>query len=175
MKLNIDMDKRTIIFISAVVAVVVVFFLFIRPLWSKASSVSREARVLNDELSGIREALAQGSDFSKDRHPLSRGEVSVAINEIMELGASLDIDFFSTSPQQIQKSEGSKYPVLPIRLQMQSTYKSFGVFLGDLENLDKSIVTVRQFDITRNPMILPEISAELMVEIHLKEGEGGQK
>ena len=175
MKLNMDMDKRTIILIGAIVAAVIAFFLFIRPLLLKTNSVSREAKALNDELISVREALAQGSDLDKDRHPLSRGEVSVAINEIMEVGASLDINFFSTSPQQIQKSKDSKYPVLPIRLEMQSSYENFGIFLGALENFDKSIITVRQFDITRKPIILPEITVELVVEIHLKEGEGGQK
>jgi len=173
MQLNIDMSKRTIILISAVIAAAIVFVLFIRPLWSKASRVSLEARLLNDELRSVREALAQGSDSNKDRHPLSRGEVSVAINEIMELGASLDIDFFATSPQQIQKAQGSKYPVLPISMELQSTYENFGVFLGGLENLSKSIVTVKQFNIERKPILLPKIVVGLIVEIHLKEGEGG--
>jgi len=173
MKPNIQIDKKTIILISGIVLAGIVFFLFIQPLWARVSGVSQEARVLNDELSSVREALAQSSDFNKDRHPLSRGEVSVAINEIMEAGALLDIDFFATSPQQIQTLKGSKYPVLPIHLEMQSTYENFGVFLGALENLNKSIVTVRQFDIKRKPIILPEIIVELVLEIYLKEGEGG--
>ena len=97
----------------------------------------------------------------------------MAINEIMEVGASLDIDFFATSPQQIQKLKGSKYPVLPIRLEMQSSYENFGAFLGALENFDKSIITVKQFEIDRKPIILPDITVELVIEIHLKEGEGG--
>jgi len=173
MKSNIEIDKRTIILICGAVLAGIVFFLFIKPLWAKASSVSQEAKILSSELSSVREALTRRSDFNKDRHPLSRAEVSAAINEIMEVGASLDIDFFVTSPQQIQKLKGSKYPVLPIRLKMQSSYKNFGVFLGALEDFDKSIVTVKQFEIDRDPIMLPEITVELVVEIHLKEGEGG--
>jgi len=173
MKPNIKISKRTIILISGVILAGMVFFLFIKPLWTKATSVSQEVKVLNGELSGVREALAQSSNLNKDRHPLSRGEVSVAINEIMEAGASLDIDFFSTSPQQVQKLKGSKYPVLPIRLAMRSTYEKFGIFLGALENLNKSIVTVKQFNIDRQPILLPEIRVDLVIEIHLKEGEGG--
>ena len=172
MKPNIEIDKRTIILLSGAVLAGIVFFLFIKPLWAKASSVSQEAKVLSSELSRVREALARGSDFNKGRHPLTRGKVSEAINEIMEVGASLDIDFFATSPQQIQKLKGSKYPVLPIHLEMQSTYENFGVFLGALEDFDKSIITVKQFEINRKPIILPDITVELVVEIHLKEGEG---
>ena len=158
---------------SGVVLAGIVFFLFIQPLWAKTSSVSQEVKILSSELNSVREALAQSNDFNKNRHPLSRGEVSMAINEIMEVGASLDIDFFATSPQQIQKLKGSKYPVLPIRLEMQSSYENFGAFLGALENFDKSIITVKQFEIDRKPIILPDITAELVIEIHLKEGEGG--
>lgn len=172
MKPNIEIDRKTIILISGVALAGIVFFLFIKPLWSKASSISQEVKVLSSELSDIRDALKKDTTLHKSRHPLSRGEVSAAINEIMEAGASFNIDFFTTNPQKIQKLENSKYPILPIRLEMQSTYENFGVFLGALERLDKSIVTVRQFDITRKPIILPDISVELVLEIHLKEGEG---
>jgi len=173
MNLNMDMDKRTIIGIGAIVAVIIIFIGALKPLWSKVNRVSNEVSLLNDELSGIRGALRENKNLKVDRHPLARGEVSVAINEIMEVGTSLNIDFFSTNPEQIQKIVGSNYPTLPIRMELQSTYKNFGVFLGSLESLNKSIVTVKRFNISREPMILPEISVDLVVEIHLKEGEGG--
>jgi len=173
MKLNIEMNKRAIILISAVAVVGIIFVLFIQPLWSKVSGVSQDVKALNRELSSVRTMIKESKNFSSNRHPLSRGEVSVAINEIMELGASLDIDFFATSPQQIQKTQGSKYPVLPISMELQSTYENFGVFMGALENLSKSIVTVKQFNIERKPILLPKIAVGLIVEIHLKEGEGG--
>jgi len=173
MKPNIEIDKRTIILISGIALAGIVFFLFIKPLWSKVSDVSQEVKTLNSQLGSVREALKGRKNLNKDRHPLSRGEISVAMNEIMEVGASFNIDFFATSPQQIKKLKGSKYPVLPIRLEMKSTYENFGVFLGALENLNKSIVTVRQFNIDRQPILLPEIRVELVVEIHLKEGAGG--
>jgi len=172
MKPNIEIDRKIIILISGVALAGIVFFLFIKPLWSKASSISQEVKVLSSELSDIRDALKKDTTLNKSRHLLSRGEISAAINEIMEAGASLDIDFFTTNPQKIQKLQNSKYPILPIRLEMQSTYENFGIFLGSLERLDKSIVTVRQFDIIRKPIILPDISIELVLEIHLKEGEG---
>jgi len=173
MKPNIQMNKRTIIFAGAVAVVGIIFFLFINPLWSKVSNVSQEVKVLIGELSSVRAMIKESKNFSGNRHPLSRGEVSVAINEIMELGASLNIDFFATSPQQIQKIQGSKYPVLPISMELQSTYENFGVFVGALENLSRSIVTVKQFNIERKPMLLPKIAVGLIVEIHLKVVEGG--
>jgi len=174
MKHTIEKNRRMIIIIGAVIASGVIIIFLIKPLWSKVSSVSRGVELLNNGLSNVRKTLKGGSkDLKPERHPISRREVSVAINEIMEVGVSLDIDFFATSPQQIQISEGSKYPVLPIRMELQSSYKNFGMFLGALENLSKSIVTVKQFSINRKPILLPEIIVELVVEIHLKEGEGG--
>ncbi len=174
MKLKIKIDKKTIMFAGVIGAVIVVFFLLVGPLWSKASRVSREAGTLNNELSGVRQALKEGKSLN-GRHPLSRGEVSVAINEIMEVGASLNIKFSSTSPQRIQKYEESKYPVLPIRMQIRSKYEDLGKYLKALENLTKSIVTVREFAIERKQEILPDVLTGLMIDIHLKEGEGGQK
>ena len=58
-------------------------------------------------------------------------------------------------------------------MKMQSSYKDLGIFLGDLERISKSVVTVREFSIERREEILPKIETDLVIEIHLEEGQGG--
>lgn len=172
MKPNIEMTKNTMILMAGIAASGLLFFLLIRPASLRVSKVSQEVKVLDSELIGVREALKRGNNLDQERHLLKRNEVSVALNEIMRAGADLNIDFLSTNPQQIHQPQGSKHPILPINLEIQSTYKNLGLFFGILERLNKSIVTVREFTIERRQEILPEIHTELIVDIYLKEGEG---
>jgi len=173
MNLNFELEKKTLIVLGVMAVAVVLFIAFVPPLWSRANALSREARTMDSDLGAIRSMLDESRHLNKDRHLLSRGEVSVAMNEIMEMGAALDIDFFETNPQPIQKDPQAGFPVLPITILLQSTYRDFGTFLGGLEDLNMSIVTVKEFNIDRDPIILPDIRVVLVLEIHLKEGEGG--
>jgi hypothetical protein len=56
---------------------------------------------------------------------------------------------------------------------VQSEYKDLAHFFGALDKLDKSVVTVREFRVIRKPDILPKVLTEIVVEVHLNEGEQG--
>lgn len=172
MKLNIEKNKKTMIVIAGFTAIGVLFFTLIWPLSIKVSNISQDVKTLDDELANVRDDLKKGNKLDQDRHLLKRNEISVAINEIIKAGADLNINFLSTNPQQIQKLQESKYPILPINLEIRSTYKNLGLFFGVLETLNKSIVTVREFSIERRQEILPEIQTDLIIDVYLKEGEG---
>ena len=171
MRPNIEMTKNAMILMVGIILSGLIVYLLIRPASIKVNKVKQEVDVLNSELIGVREALRRGNTLDQERHLLKRNEVSVALNEILKAGADLNIEFLSTSPQQIQKLQKSKYPILPIKLEIQSTYEDLGLFFGVLEKLDKSIVTIREFSSEQRQEILPEIYTELTVDIYLKEGE----
>ena len=173
MKLNLQFDKKFLPLAIGAVVVVMVFLLFIKPLFGKVSAISARAKALDDELRDARAALARGSRLNHEKQLLARNEVSRAINEITNLGNSLNINFLSTNPQRIEVAQGSQYPTLPIQMEVQSTYKDLGIFLGTLETTSKNVVTVKTFSIDRNQEILPEIQTEIVFELYLKEGEGG--
>lgn len=172
MKTNFEMDKKTLILIAGMVAAGLVIFLVIGPLFGKACKAAEELKALDSELADVREALEKGKTIDRKGHLLTRAEVSRAIDEITKVGASLNIDFLLTSPQPIQRPQGRKNPVLPIRMEIQSKYKDLGFFLGSLENLKESVLTVREFSIVRKEKILPKVYTYLVVEIYLEEGEG---
>lgn len=173
MKWNIPWDKRTLLLLAGSVFAVVFFWVLIRPLLVKTDQNNRELKALESELSTLREAINRGSDFQKTKHLLTRNDVSKVINELSRVGTALNVSFLSTSLQPIQQAKGSRYPVLPVRMNIQSAYEDLGAFFGALETLEHSIVTVREFTIERKPDILPAVYTHLVVDIHLKEGEGG--
>ena len=173
MTTQIPFDKRTTVVVAGAVLAAAMFLVFIRPIYAKAKSIAQEVKALNHELRDVRGALERSSRLNQKKHLLTRNEVSRAINEITNLGTALHINFLSTSPQRIEKQEGSKYPVLPIHFEVQSTYSDLGIFLGALEKSTTSVVTVHEFSIDRRQEILPEIYTELVVYLYLREGQDG--
>lgn len=173
MKLNMEMDRKTVILIAGAAAAGMISFLAIGPLSGKVRRAAREVMALDNELAAVREAFKGAGRSGREGRLLTRAEVSGAIDEMTNAGAVLNINFLSTSPQQIEKPKGSKYSVLPIRMELQSEYKDLGLFLGALEGLKESIVTVKSFRVKTSQEVLPQVKTELVVEIYLKEGEGG--
>jgi Tfp pilus assembly protein PilO len=171
--MNIELNKKTIILVSGLAFAGMGFFIFIMPLFSKVSTLSGEVKALDSELSMLREALDKGKRIKRTAGFLSRNEVSRAIEEMTRIGAGMNINFLSTSPQTIHTPEGAQQPVLPIRMEIQSEYKDLGIFLGALEHFEKSVVTVREFTVERNEAILPKVDTVIVVEIHLKAEESG--
>lgn len=169
---DIELNKKTMA-ITGGLMVVVVAVILLKPLFLQVDALSRELKTLEEAMVSARDAISRKKQFQQDGHLLKLQEVSRAISEMTNMGTALNINFLSTSPQTITKPEGSKYPVLPIRMDVQSEYKSLGLFLGSLENLKESIITVKSFDMTTNEAILPQVKAELVVEIYLQEGEDG--
>jgi Tfp pilus assembly protein PilO len=170
---DIELNKKTVAVIVGVVVVVVIAVFLLKPLFLKVDALGRELKTLEEEMVSSREVISRKELFRRDGHLLKRQEVSRAIGEMTDMGGTFNINFLSTSPQIITRPEGSPYPVLPIRMNVRSEYKDFGLFLGGLENLKGSIVTVKSFDVTTGESILPRVKVELVVEVYLREGEDG--
>lgn len=172
-KINFEWNKGTITMVAGIAAGTLLFFLLVMPLWAKAGRLAGEVKALESEMTAVREALDRSKTIKRGADFVSRNEVSRAIDEMAKVGAAMNINFIATSPQKIEQPEGMDHSVLPIRMQIQSDYKDLGAFLGALEHLEKSLVTVREFSISGEPSVLPRLSTEIIVEIHLKEGERG--
>ena len=171
--LKIQFDKRSMIIIAGVVLAIIVYYSLMASLFSKVRRVGGEVKALEREMAAARQAIGSQEKFQQTGDLLTRRKISLAIDEITKVGATLNIDFLSISPQKIMKPKGSKYPALPIRMNLQCGYKDLGLFLGALEELKQSIITVKSFQVEVNQQILPQIKTDLIVEVYLREGEDG--
>jgi len=171
--LKITLDKKFIVMIAVVVLVAGISFSLFGPLLSKVRRVGGEVKVLEREMLAARDAIKMQEKFQRTGSLLTRQKVSLAIDEMTKTGATLGINFLSISPQRIMKTNNSEYPVLPIQMDLRSKYENLGLFLGSLEVLKESIVTVRSFEMDSDQNDSLQIETTLVVEIHLREGEDG--
>ena len=171
-KINFEWSKK-VTAVTAGAAAGLFFIVLIMPLWSKAGRLLGEVKALESEMTVAREALDKSKKIKRGADFVSRNDVSRAIDEMARVGAELNINFLATNPQMIERPEGATHAILPIRMEIQSEYKDLGAFLGALEHLEKSLVTVRELSIRGEPAVLPRLTTEIIVEIHLKESERG--
>ena len=166
-------DKKLTIIGAGAILTMVVLYLLIGPLVAKVHRTGKEVKALEEEMRTARQAIESEGKFQLTGELLTRQKVSLAIDEITKTGAAHNINFVSISPQPIVKPAESPYPVLPIRMEVRSGYKDLAMFLGALERLQRSIVTVKSFEIDADPGTLPQLETILVVEVYLREGENG--
>lgn len=170
---KIQPDKKTIIIIVGIAAAVIAFVLMAAPLFKEVRSMGIEVKVLEQEMASVRQAIQLKGKFRKKGDLLTGQRLSRAIGEISRTGTVKNINFLSVSPQKVIKTQGSKYPILPIRMVLQSEYKDLGLFLRALEGLKQSIVTVRSFEIRSGGQVPSQIRTDLVIELYLQEDEDG--
>ena len=71
------------------------------------------------------------------------------------------------SPQKIQKKNGTEYKILPVTMQIESTFKTLGIFMGSLDDLEKSLVRIKSFDINPDKDKPKVLITDLVVDIYL--------
>lgn len=165
----INLDKRKVFLVGGVVTVVIVlllcFFVYI-PLGNRIGRASRELKAIDGELEIVRVAIEARGSYGKRSLPTQEG-ISIAIDEMTRRGRELAINFISISPQTIEEVKDLPYGLLPIRMELEAEYEDLGRFLGALEGLRESVVTIGSFEIERDESILPKVRTKLEAKMYL--------
>lgn len=142
------------------------FFLY-RPVIQNLRIKSSTCQATERELAQARKNAAT-LEVEGQRNPfIAEGEVSFALDELSQRGRTNGISFTSITPQQIVASEGGPYRVLPIEIETESSYQALGRFLGSLDGLEKSLVTVESLSVlsvNENPA---QLRARLIIHMYL--------
>lgn len=136
------------------------------PLGAKLRKASREMKAIEGELEIVRGAIEAGESYGKRSLP-TQGGLSIAIDELTRRGRDLGINFISISPQGIEEVQDLPYALLPIRMELKSGYGDLGRFLGALERLKESAVTMRSFEIEKDERTLPKVRTKLVAEMYI--------
>ena len=105
----------------------------------------------------------------QERRILITKDASHAIREVTDHGRLNGINFISISPKKVRKEKGSRYKILPIEMEIKSTYEQMGIFLGLLDELEKTLVTVKSFNIIPGKKGPSKLTADLVIYVYLSE------
>ncbi len=178
--------KKPILIGSGVLLAAFFYAVFYAPLAGKLHQAALRCFALEKEAAAVRSAAASlkssGAAASGGRMLLSENEISSAIEELSRAGKMHKVRFSSITPREASADTRSGYRALPVEIEAESGYQELGIFLGDLENLPKGLVTVESFDLapdSRNPSLFKSrLGLNLYLspppEVESKEARTGQ-
>jgi len=161
--------ERLVIIIAGAIAIVLLgSYLFLyRPLINKCRDAGIAYRDIEMKILETREAISFLKQDTTKRIIISEKDVSLAIDELTTQGRSKGINFVSITPKEIKKSDDYSCKALPIEMEIESTYKDLGVFFGSTDDLEKSLVTVKNFSITPHKKDTRKLRTRLLIKMYL--------
>lgn len=174
---NIELtEERLIIAIGAGIAVIGlgVYLIFYAPLINKIKTKYIECKSVEGDVLECRNMIECAEKTYGERILMEEKHISHAIDELTKHGKLKGINFISMSPKKIQKGKDLQYKILPIDMEIESTYEGVGIFLGSLDELEKGLVKVKSFDIVQDKEDPTKHITDLVVDLYIsgKQDEG---
>lgn len=165
-------QERLIIAIASAIAVIIllIYFTFYAPLIKKLKVSYRECKSCETEVFRVRNIIESVSKTGNGKTLITEDDVSLAIDELTRHGKSIGVNFISIKPKEIMDEKGSKYKLLPIEMEIESKDEQFSEFLGSLDELKKSLIKIKSFDLIPNKEDRTRINARVTVDMHLSSG-----
>ena len=151
-------------------AMMVGLYLFLYgPLVQKLRIQSKECRMVEDEVRQARNLIAAFKAKETEKTLISEGEVSLALEELTRQGNLAGINFVSVTPRSVEGEEGRNYRILPLEMEIESSYEVLGQFLGLMDDLHGSLFKVREFNVTPKSGDLSKLVTQLTLNLYLSE------
>jgi len=166
----IEITKEKLMLIIPVIvimAAMAVYFVVFAPLLEESRKKYIECRTVESEVLKVRAIIKAAGEIEGRRILMTEGDISQVTDELTRHGRSKGVDFISIDPGEAQKEKGSDYKILPIKMEIESTYEQLGTFLGSLDDLEKGLVTVESFSIIPDTNDAARLSTDLVVDIYL--------
>ncbi|MBU4590248.1 MAG: type 4a pilus biogenesis protein PilO [Candidatus Omnitrophica bacterium] len=166
--MELTKERLTVVIAGAIAVVLVGVYAFLyRPAINKCRQAGRECRAVDAEVLQAREAISLLGQVVTKRALISERDISTAIDELTKEGRSNGVNFTSIRPSKIKDSGDPGYKILPIDMELESSYKELAVFLGSLEALEKSLVTVEDISVESDREISAKLDTRLTVNMYL--------
>ena len=167
-KVELTQDKLIILVATVCLAIAVgTYFGIYGPLIKEVKTKYIECRSIEKEVVKCYDVIESVGRIAGERVLITEEDVSRAIDELTKHGKLNGINFISIKPKKMKKEKGSEYKILPVGVEIKSTYERLGTFLGSLDNLDKSLVKVKNFNITPDEKTPNKLITDLTMDIYL--------
>lgn len=164
------MQNRLLLIIAGAVASASLglYLFFYVPLMSHLRVLGPQCRQIEAEVSKARNLIAAFKAQATDKVLIPESEVSATLEELTRQGNFSGITFSSITPRSIEELD---HRILPIEMELESSYESLGKFLGLLDDLEGGLVKVRDFNITPKSDDPGKLQTRLAINLYLAEGK----
>lgn len=136
-----------------------------RPLIVRLGPACIECEAIETQAQGVREGIALLKTKENKKSLITEEEVSTAVEELTREGKLKGINFISITQKEIEWAE--EYVKCPIEIDAEATYKSLGLFLGLMDGLEKSLITLERINIKPSIEHPARLNAKMLINIYL--------
>lgn len=152
---------------AALVAALTVFFLFYMPLIKKLGAAGAGCRAVEAQLASAQGSLEALKKETRLKSMLGVEAASLAMDELTRAGKSRRVNFISLVPKPAESSNDPAYKILPIEVETSSDYEGLGAFLGSLDDLEKSLVAVKEFEVSPESAEPEKVKTKMVLAMYL--------
>lgn len=148
---NIEFTKEKLYMLAgagALIAAIAIYAILYAPLISQLGARHSECRAAEAEVIAARDLIESSGRIYGDKVLMTEKETSLAIDELTRHGKAMGVNFISIRPKDVITDKALQYKILPVGMEIECTDAQCGNFMGALDELKKSIITVRSFRIT---------------------------
>ena len=163
------MPNRLTLVIGAVVAAISLglYLLAYAPLMRRLKIQGSECRIVEGEVNEARNLIAIFRARETDKTLILEKDVSATLEELTRQGNFIGINFISVTPRSIE--EGTEHRILPIEMELESSYETLGKFLGLLDDMQGNLLKVRDFMVNPKSDDPHNLMTRLTVSLYLAE------
>lgn len=171
---NIEITKEKAILLTAGIVILITIALdtaFYLPTLGKLKNRYMECRNCENDVSGSRSLIESTGKNLGEMTLMTEKDVPLAIEELTKHGKANGVSFVSMQPGEVTPDKSSSYKILPIEINLEAGEKQIAAFLGTLDELKKSLIKVRAFDVTPEKEDRTRLRASITLEIYLSAKE----
>lgn len=167
--MELTKERLNIIISSGLAIIALGLYLFLYgPLMNKLRRAHSECKRLETEVLRAREAIGSLRTKAPKGKLIAEEDVSWAIDDLTQNGKLAKVNFISITPKQAEEAKPPPaYKILPIEIEIESTYEDLGIFLGLLDELESCIATVINFNVTPAEKGATKVKTRMAVNIYL--------
>lgn len=171
---NIELTKKRLfiaVFAIAAVTALSIYIIFYAPLLKKLGAKYLECRSCENQVINAHSIIDSSGKVYGDRILMTEKDISAAIEELTKHGKAMDINFISIKPGDVMLDAGSQYKILPVEIRIEAKDERFSNFIGLLDEMKKSLIKVKSFDVSPNQEDQSKLRATLVVNFYLSPRE----
>ncbi len=152
---------------GAALALVVLYLSLYAPLIHQLRVQGGACRLAEFEVNQARNVIQAFKAREIEKSLLSDAQVSETLEQITRHGNEIGVTFLVVTSHTPEEKEN--YRILPIDMELESAYESLGQFLGDLDDLKGSLITVKDFVVTSKKDDPLKLDTRLSLDLYLTE------
>ena len=133
-----------------------------------------ECRSIEGLLLEMRDTIKLAGKGTDERVLLAERDASLAIDELTKHGKAMGINFISIMPREIIKSPDSQYKILPVEITLEASDRQFSLFIGLLDELKKSVISVDNFNAAPEKDNPEKLKATIVIDMYFSNEENAE-